>query len=131
METISKAPSPPGSRRNLQVGLVWMAGFACLPSLLLGIEWLTATASLGHPPIPSVNDPKSISPLSGALHNLTAISFPVALFGVLGSGGLTLSHRSPTKHRLTVVFSALFFLVGSIALFFGVPSDDLIGWWLD
>ena len=60
------------------------AGYPWLALAFLYLSWLAAWGTLGHPPIPSRNDPFQISDLVSILGNLTYLlvfGWPVGLLG--------------------------------------------------
>jgi hypothetical protein len=85
---VTDAPRPP--RKDWLVpscALAWAYPFLLVKSLYA--TWFVAWAVLGHRPVPSIDDPKSIAPVVDVPYLLTEILFtglPIALtLGIVGT----------------------------------------------
>ena len=107
--------------------------YPVLVVLFLYGEWLLAWSVLGHPPLPSLNDPKSV-PGTSWLHTLTglvllggyfALSASVVFYPIVG----VLPKPSPRR----IVLRALAVVACWGALFALLRWDPgrVLEWWLD
>ena len=80
--TTSRRPGRPG------VLLVLLVGYPVAMLACLYATWLVAWVSLGHRPIPSLNDPKSINAAVSGCHLVTGLllmfSLPMLLLNIGG-----------------------------------------------
>lgn len=117
---------------------VWL-GLILYPVWLLSsfyITWLVAWIQLGHPPRPSLDDPKSIGILTDVFHFGSGVL--LLLMPVLAPAGLMASFSFPVgKTRSTRVFFRLI-----LALLYGLlctlviitlrtDPGNVIQWWFD
>jgi hypothetical protein len=100
------------------------------PIVLFLIEWLVAGATLGHIPRGGIDDPKSISALSGFLHAITTLGLmafvPISVFGMFTCA----TRWGVSKRTVTVVGVGVAMIPGTIAVLGSFPWDAF-GWWLD
>lgn len=130
---MSRNPRPPRKDWLLPVCVVtWV--YPCLLVTSLYGTWLVAWAVLGHQPVPSIDDPKYISPIVSAPYFASAIvlmGFPPAfLLGLILAVVFGISRRL----RWTVICAME---LGLAALWFAtiafVRWDPLrvMEWWID
>jgi len=117
--------------RGLIQTLIWLLAFACAPTVFLGIEWSVAYQTLGHAPIPSIDDPKYISSLSGVLHTATFFVLLGSVPAQLVTLGLYIRSRPSLRHLFATIAAFVFLAIGTFALFGRATPDDLMTWWFD
>ena len=98
--------------------------------LLLALEWAVACLTLGRPPIPMIDDPKSIGPISSLLHPITGV-FLVTIIAVPFTLPLAWLHRSLRSRQSVLIAIACFiFPFGSMFILRADPFD-IVEWWFD
>ncbi len=117
----------------------WMTVFAnaslFFPLVVLGLlygEWLLGWAMLGHPPQPSLDDPKSING-SSWLHGFAGIALMSALPASWMAAGFNLyliAGRPGLKRSVLRVAMLLILWLGMFALIHYDPWL-VLDWWLD
>ena len=117
------------------------AGYPWLVLALLYLTWLVAWGTLGHPPIPSRNDPFQISNFVSILGQATYIlvlGWPVPL---LGAGGMAfleafdlIARLQPGPTRSTgitfLILAPIFLWLGAVILY-GLDPVHAMNWLAD
>lgn len=134
IETLDYAqPAPPNRAKTIARFAFTSLFFPLLVAGLLYGQWLLAWAVLGHPPRPSLDDPKYIHG-SSWMHNITGIALVSALPAAVVAFALNVVHvmvnrRSwkRTALRLVVI------VVSWVALFalFRWDPGRVVYWWFD
>jgi hypothetical protein len=127
----------PAERRPRSDGLARLATATLFLPLLVAAtlygEWLLAWASLGHRPVPSLDDPKYIDS-STWLHTVTGLmlvsAMPMAFVGL----ALNLTHgivnRLPWPRFVLRIVVPLV-LWGTLFAVLRADPGDVVYWWLD
>jgi hypothetical protein len=122
-------PPAPWTRRRT-VGAVASLLWCVSPVLLLGLEWGIACLTLGHPPVPMIDDPKFISPLSSLLHAVTALSLVTILAAPFTLRFVWLRHSIRNRQTILIAVACFLLPIASIFIFRADPFD-IVGWWFD
>jgi hypothetical protein len=96
-------------------------------------EWLLAWSALGHPPRPSLDDPKDISG-SSWMHGITAIVLMGAVPAALGAVALTVAHIAVNRPSVARAAVRIVVIVGTWLALFGLLRWDpglVVYWWMD
>jgi hypothetical protein len=133
-ETLNYAPLRP--RRYSKPLAFFAAATFLYPLLVISAlygEWLLAWFALGHPPQPSLNDPKSIDG-SSWMHGITGFAllgiFPVALLALaLNVAHIALNRPSAARGAARIVGLVVLWLA-ILGLLRWDPLQ-VIYWWLD
>jgi hypothetical protein len=130
----SEPPAPPEAVPNLtrrevrSIAILW--GIPLLPLVTFMIEWGAAWATLGHIPVPMVDDPKYISGLCSILHFFTLLSFVLTIPAeVVGAFAYLVAWGAKLRSFL-VAFIGVGMSFGVFAVLDKFPYDAL-GWWFD
>ncbi len=128
------APERPGTLPFLSAkelgGIAIFWSIPLLPLLTFTVEWLVAWATLGHIPVPGVNDPKYISGFSSFLHSLTALSLLLVVPGGVIAALVYLLCWGSGFRKLSVAAIGAGMPFGVFAALDKFPYDAF-GWWFD
>ena len=126
-------PAPRPYSRPLAVAATATLAYPLLFAAAQYGEWLLAWAALGHPPVPSLNDPLDIA-VSRWLYPVTllaGIGLTPAACAALVLNVLHVIHHRPTVGRATArLLVGLALWIGLFALLWWDPYDVGV-WWAD
>lgn len=127
-------PEPPDAVPNLSRselrGIVIAWGIPLLPLFTFTLEWCVAWITLGHIPVPMVNDPNSISGLCSLFHFVTTVAFVLTIpAGVVASLVYLLAWGAKPRSFL-VAGMGVGMSFGVFAVLDKFPHDAL-AWWFD
>jgi len=109
--------------------LVW--GGAMLPAASIYFTWLVAWLTLGHPPRPSLDDPRQISPIVNIVYFIAVlflVSLPVSV--ITGPIVQLIDAGRSLPIRVTYATISFFVSVGAILLLRWDPLD-VVYWYMD
>lgn len=112
----------------------WAAlGYPLVYVTLLYGQWLAAWAVLGHPPRPSLDDPKHV-PVSTDLHLWTGLAMLAIPWMACVAVALNLAHAvyaRPAPRRTVIRFALLCCLWAALAAVFVWDPGGVLYWWFD
>jgi hypothetical protein len=130
MAATANATDPQAWTRSDSVKAVISLLLGVAPILFILLEWAVAWWTLGHRPVPMVDDPERVGGLVPFLHGLSAFSL-LSLILIFPWASLHWIGRHGSSRTGQLVALGCFLLPLSTLVVLRFSSFEPIGWWLD
>ena len=130
-DTLDYSPTPSTLSRRLVTAIHFTALLSpCLPLIGLYGAWIVAWITLGHPPRPSLDDPKAVLGLAYDASALSLLFLPAGAAAGLCSVLLAVAADRPKKTK--AFWTTAVAVLWTIALGLLVWDPLAVGyWWMD